>query len=119
MLNFDARRKLPTLLLIDDDLVSREVTATVLTMNGYNVHTAEGGAAATAMLDAAECKPDVILMDIFLPRMSGIDCTAKLKMLMPKTPILMLTAMAVYVGSDDLALVPWRHRVPSAARRVP
>ena len=37
-------------LLIDDDLVSREVTATVLTMSGYTVHTAVSGAAALEML---------------------------------------------------------------------
>ena len=62
MLNFEARRKLPTLLLIDDDLVSREVTATVLTMNGYTVHTAVDGTAALEMLDGrgmrAGCDPD-------------------------------------------------------------
>jgi DNA-binding NarL/FixJ family response regulator len=43
--------------------------------------------------------PDVILMDIFLPRMSGIECTARLKEEMPRTPIVMLTA------SDDDELV--------------
>jgi DNA-binding NarL/FixJ family response regulator len=37
-------------------------------------------------------KPDVILMDIFLPRMSGIECTTRLKTVLPKTPIVMLTA---------------------------
>lgn len=37
-------------------------------------------------------KPDVILMDIFLPHMSGIECTARLKTFLPKTPIVMLTA---------------------------
>ena len=57
-------------------------------------------------------KPDVVLMDIFLPRMSGIDCTAQLKLLMPKTPILMLTAvedhelvfMALRAGADGYLL---------------
>jgi DNA-binding NarL/FixJ family response regulator len=44
-------------------------------------------------------KPDVILMDIFLPRMSGIECTARLKTTLPKTPIVMLTA------SDDDEMV--------------
>lgn len=39
-----------------------------------------------------ELKPDVILMDIFLPRMSGIECTARLKGSLPDTPIIMLTA---------------------------
>lgn len=37
-------------------------------------------------------QPDVILMDIFLPRMSGIECTARLKGLVPQTRILILTA---------------------------
>ena len=37
-------------------------------------------------------KPDVILMDIFLPRMSGIECTVRLKAILPETPIVMLTA---------------------------
>jgi DNA-binding NarL/FixJ family response regulator len=46
----------------------------------------------------SEC-PDVILMDIFLPRMSGIECTVRLKALLPKTQIVILTAM------DDQELV--------------
>lgn len=44
-------------------------------------------------------KPDVVLMDIFLPRMSGIECTVRLKELLPKTQIVILTAM------DDQELV--------------
>jgi DNA-binding NarL/FixJ family response regulator len=39
-----------------------------------------------------EIKPDLVLMDIFLPRMSGIECTARLKEALPQTPVLMLTA---------------------------
>lgn len=39
--------------------------------------------------------PDMVLMDIFLPRMSGIECTARLKEVLPKTPIVVLTT------SDD------------------
>src|SRR5205809_6593816 len=42
-----------------------------------------------------EQRPDVILMDIFLPRMSGIACTARLKEQLPETQILILTAMDV------------------------
>jgi DNA-binding NarL/FixJ family response regulator len=43
--------------------------------------------------------PDVVLMDIFLPRMSGIECTLRLKELLPQTQIIILTAM------DDQELV--------------
>jgi DNA-binding NarL/FixJ family response regulator len=46
-----------------------------------------------------EHRPDVVLMDIFLPRMSGIECTARLKELLPETQIVILTAM------DDQELV--------------
>ena len=46
-----------------------------------------------------EAVPDVVLMDIFLPRMSGIECTSRLKALMPQTQIVILTAM------DDEELV--------------
>jgi DNA-binding NarL/FixJ family response regulator len=38
--------------------------------------------------------PDVVLMDIFLPRMSGIECTVRLKALLPEIQIIILTAMA-------------------------
>jgi DNA-binding NarL/FixJ family response regulator len=44
-------------------------------------------------------RPDIILMDIFLPRMSGIECTARLKVALPSSRIVMLTA------SDDDELV--------------
>lgn len=79
MLNFDARRQLPTLLLIDDDMVSREVTATVLTMSGYTVHTAVDGETSLAMLAAGECVPGIILMDAQMPGLSGVQLIAELR----------------------------------------
>jgi DNA-binding NarL/FixJ family response regulator len=56
--------------------------------------------------------PDVVLMDIFLPRMSGIECTSRLKLLLPKVQILILTAveddelvfMALQAGADGFLL---------------
>lgn len=57
-------------------------------------------------------KPDVILMDVFLPRMSGIECTSRLKAMQPAAPIVMLTAsdedeilfMALESGADGYLL---------------
>jgi DNA-binding NarL/FixJ family response regulator len=46
-----------------------------------------------------EIRPDVVLMDIFLPRMSGVECTSQLKLLLPNVQIVILTAM------DDKELV--------------
>lgn len=59
-----------------------------------------------------EAKPDVVLMDVFLPRMSGIECTARLKASRPDTPIVMLTAsdedeilfLALESGADGYLL---------------
>ncbi len=57
-------------------------------------------------------QPDVVLMDIFLPRMSGIECTKRLKELLPQVKIVMLTAMndeelvfmALEAGADGYLL---------------
>jgi CheY-like chemotaxis protein len=80
MLDLNAQqRNLPTVLLIDDDLVSREVTATLLTLNGYTVHTAVDGAASLELLAGGECRPDVILMDAQMPGLSGAELVAELR----------------------------------------
>ncbi len=75
----DARRKLPTLLLIEDDMISREVTATVLTMSGYQIYTAEGGEVALTQLESGRSSPDVILMDAQMPGLSGTALMAALR----------------------------------------
>jgi len=54
------------------------------------VAACESGEAALRRIP--ECRPQVILMDINMPEMSGIRCTGLLKQLLPKTQILMLTA---------------------------
>lgn len=66
-----AGRRLPAVLIIDDDVVSREVMATVLSMSGYTVHTANSGAASLDLLASGTCSPEVILMDTQMPGISG------------------------------------------------
>jgi len=72
MLDFHAHQLLPRVLLIDDDMVSREVVATVLTMSGFTVHAAGDGDAALALIEAGDSKPEVILMDTQMPGLSGV-----------------------------------------------
>jgi len=65
-----------------------------------------------ALVTIPQALPDVVLMDIFLPRMSGIECTARLKAKMPDIQIVMLTAMdnqellfmALEAGADGYLL---------------
>jgi CheY-like chemotaxis protein len=79
MLDLGVRQDQLTVLLVDDDLVSREVTATVLTMNGFTVHTADDGTAALACLAMGEVAPDVILMDTQMPGLTGTALIAALR----------------------------------------
>lgn len=79
MLDFHAHLLLPRVLLIDDDMVSREVLATVLTMSGYTVHTAADGEAALALIDARESDPELVLMDTQMPGLSGLPLVAALR----------------------------------------
>jgi CheY-like chemotaxis protein len=79
MLDLGVRQDQLTVLLIDDDLVSREVTATVLTMNGFDVHTADNGTAAVASLGAGKLSPDVVLMDAQMPGLNGTALIAELR----------------------------------------
>ena len=79
MFNLGKERELPALLLIDDDMVSREVMATVLTMEGYTVHTAASGDAALEKIDRKECAPGLILLDAQMPGLSGLPLIAELR----------------------------------------
>lgn len=79
MLERSTERRLPVVLLIDDDLVSREVAATVLTMAGFTVHTAVDGNDALEMLAKEVCRPGAILMDAQMPGLSGIRLIAELR----------------------------------------
>lgn len=79
MLGIGKGRKLPNVLLIDDDMVSREVVATVLTMTGYNIHTASGGEEALSLLDSQACVPELILMDVQMPGINGTDLIRELR----------------------------------------
>ncbi len=70
------------------------------------------GSAEEALRMIPQVKPDVVLMDVFLPRMSGIECTSRLKAMLPQTPIVILTAsdedeilfLALESGADGYLL---------------
>jgi CheY-like chemotaxis protein len=76
---FAHKPDLPTVLLIDDDLVSREVMATVLTMTGYTVHTAASGEASLELLTLGGCSPSVVLVDAQMPGLSGVKLLEELR----------------------------------------
>ena len=66
-----------TVLVVDDAPDARRLFRTLLERDGFQVHEACDG--VDALAKAADVFPDVILMDVEMPNMSGLDCTRKLK----------------------------------------
>jgi two-component system, sensor histidine kinase and response regulator len=79
MTSAKARKKLPSILIVDDDAISREVLQLTLEMAGMAVETAEDGATALARLGGGGQQPDVILMDTQMPGLSGLELIAALR----------------------------------------
>lgn len=77
--------------IVEDDREVRENWAKVLNAHPKLkcVADCESGEAALKIIPA--CRPEVVLMDINLPGMSGVHCTALLKKQLPKTHVLMVT----------------------------
>jgi CheY-like chemotaxis protein len=118
MLGIGTLRNLPTVLVIDDDMVSREVMATVLTMSGYTVHTATGGDEALLLLDSRDCEPEIILMDTQMPGLSGAGLIEQLRARSRATVIAISGSevpSSVADGADGFLMKPFD---PEALQRL-
>ncbi len=85
--------------IVEDDKGLREQLALVLKTAADVECVAAYGSAEEALKCIEAAHPDVVLMDINLPRMSGIECVAKLKEIMPSLQIIILT---VYEDSERI-----------------
>jgi two-component system, chemotaxis family, chemotaxis protein CheY len=85
-----ARTAMRTVLLIEDDAEVREICAQVLLGEGYVVRAAPDGVSGIAQLD---CMPDVIVLDLVMPRMDGWEFMRRLRAVAghEHTPVLLLT----------------------------
>ncbi|HET7103018.1 MAG TPA: response regulator [Terracidiphilus sp.] len=77
------RQELPAVLLIDDNPVGRELTATLLTLRGYPVHAAADGSASLVMLTSARIQPGVVLIDAQAGGLNGLELILKLRQITP------------------------------------
>ncbi|HYM67168.1 MAG TPA: sigma-54 dependent transcriptional regulator, partial [Patescibacteria group bacterium] len=80
------------ILVVDDEAEIRSLLAAVLQSKGYEVVTAEDGAAALQAVPRE--RPAVILMDLSMPRMNGMDALPEIKRLDPELPVIICTAHA-------------------------
>jgi len=104
-------------LVVDDDKAVRESLRRSLEFNGYDVAVAADGAEALAGLSAAggAAAPDVVVMDVMMPRLDGIETTRALRAAGNDVPILVLTARdavgdrveGLDAGADDYLTKPF------------
>jgi two-component system cell cycle response regulator DivK len=89
-----------TILYVEDNEMNRQIVRDLLKRTTYRLIEAHDGEAGVAK--ALEARPDLILMDIQLPKISGLDATRKLRAeaATAKTPIIAITSFAL--SGDDL-----------------
>ncbi len=82
----------PTIMIVDDSLTVRKITGRLLAREGYNVLTAKDG--VDAMEQLQDAVPDVMLVDIEMPRMDGFDLTRNVRAdsRLKRIPIIMITS---------------------------
>ncbi len=101
------------LLVVEDEPNIRELLATSLRFAGFEVHVAADG--ATALAQAAEHDPDLVVLDVMLPDMDGFTVTRKLRGSGRLLPIVFVTARdsledkikGLTVGGDDYVTKPF------------
>ena len=85
------------ILLVEDDVNQRALFEEELTDEGYRVITAGDGREALSV--ASQSKPDIVVMDVNMPVMDGLDTLARLLEVDRKVPVIIHTAYASYRDS--------------------
>jgi two-component system response regulator RegX3 len=119
----------PLILVVDDEQSYRDALTVALQREGFLVETAADGPEAIERFDAT--RPALVLLDVMLPKISGIDVCRELRA-RSRVPIIMVTArnaeidavVGLEVGADDYVSKPFRlreliARVRALLRRLP
>ena len=101
-----------SIMVVEDDINTRRLTADVLEENGYTVITAKDGAEALDLLEQKHV--DLLIADIMMPRMDGYELTRQLRLAGSSIPIIMVTAKEAIAdkkkgfieGTDDYMVKP-------------
>ena len=104
-----------TILVVDDDPVQRRLLEAAITRSGMHVVTAPGGGPALDLIGGPKGEQiNLVLLDLVMPDMSGIDVLAKLRPAHPELPVIVLTAKggidsaveAMRAGANDFLVKP-------------
>jgi two-component system, OmpR family, response regulator MtrA len=104
----------PRVLIVDDDPIILELLGTILHLNGIEFAAASDGVAGLALAQAMN--PDVVLLDVMMPRKDGYEVCRELKAQPDPPKIVMVTAKtsaedelaALAAGADDYVRKPFK-----------
>jgi two-component system response regulator RegX3 len=113
-----------TVLVVEDEESFIEALVVGLKREGFRVKVARDGMEALELFDAS--RPDLVLLDVMLPRMSGVDVCREIRGRGSRVPIIMVTAkgseidtvVGLEVGADDYVTKPYRLRELVARMRA-
>ena len=102
----------PSILVVEDDPAVRNLVTTALDLHGYSVEKATDG--ETAIMDAASRNPDLIMLDLGLPDIDGVEVINKIRS-WSAVPIIVISARvedsdkigALDAGADDYLTKPF------------
>jgi two-component system, OmpR family, KDP operon response regulator KdpE len=117
-------RKGPCILVIDDDVQLARDLRNNLLLNNYECLVAHSGEEGLKLLDAHHI--DLVLLDLWLPQMSGLDVCRKMRSQSPSPPIVVISVLgkdkdivqALDLGADDYVSKPFAMDVLLARIRV-
>ncbi|MGH9179556.1 MAG: winged helix-turn-helix domain-containing protein [Acidimicrobiales bacterium] len=113
----------PTVLIVEDEDSFVDALVVGLKREGFLVQVARDGISALALFDAV--RPDLVLLDLMLPSLSGVDVCREIRS-RSRTPIIIVTAkgseidtvVGLEVGADDYVTKPYRLRELVARMRA-
>jgi CheY-like chemotaxis protein len=89
---FPSRREHPLVLVVDDEPIIAETLTIILSEQGFEVVTANNG--LTAVDEASRLKPDIVLLDVAMPRLNGVEAAKRILSAMPEVRILLFSGQA-------------------------
>jgi len=87
-----AARAAQSVLIVDDEPEIRSLLTDILADKGYRIDTAEDGVAALQMV--VESHPDLVLLDVDMPRLRGVEAMVAIHGLAPATKVIMISGKA-------------------------
>ncbi len=90
-------KQMPKVLIVDDEPIIADTLAVILRKAGYQTTTAYNG--TEALQKAIELEPDMVITDVMMPDVSGIDTAVQIKAILPQCKVLLFSGQA---ASADL-----------------